>query len=94
MIEIRYEKEQNRAAAYDGEKQVGECEYAAFGDVWNVYHTDVDPTYGGKGIAGDLVTCVVAAARTEQKKIIPSCSYVRKVFDKRSDYQELLAEET
>lgn len=93
MIEVRYEKERKRAAAYDGEKQVGECEYAVFGDVWNVYHTGVDPNYGGRGIAGDLVECVVDAARSEQKRIIPSCSYVRKAFDKRADYRELLAEE-
>ena len=92
MIEIRYEKEQKRAAAYDGDRQIGECEYLAFGDVWNVVHTGVDPAYGGKGIAGDLVQCVVDAARAEQKKIIPTCSYVQKLFDKRADYRDLLAE--
>ena len=92
MIEIRYEKDRKRAAAYDGDKQIGECEYLAFGDTWNVVHTGVNPAYGGKGIAGDLVQSVVDAARAEGKRIIPTCSYVRKLFDQREDYRELLAE--
>ena len=93
VIEIRFEKEHNRAVAYDGTEHIGECEFAVFGGNWNVYHTGVNPAYGGRGIAGDLVRCVMEQARAEQKKIIPTCSYVRKVFDTRPEYQELLAKD-
>ena len=45
--------------AYDGEKEVGECNYKAMENVWNIYHTGVNPDYQGKGIAKRLVYKVI-----------------------------------
>ena len=52
MIEVVYEKDKRRSAAYDGEKLIGECDCRESGLVWTAYHTEVAPAYGGQGIAG------------------------------------------
>jgi uncharacterized protein len=43
---------------------------------WSADHTGVPETHGGKGIAGQLVRALVAAAKEADVKIIPRCSYV------------------
>ncbi|MBL7575872.1 hypothetical protein SAMN00017477_1905 [Peptoniphilus asaccharolyticus DSM 20463] len=41
-------------------------------------HTIVKPEFGGQGLAGELVKKLIEDARAENKKIIPTCSYVNK----------------
>ena len=89
VMNIRFEMEQKRAAAYDGEKLAGECDFLELPAFWIITHTEVDPAYGGQGIAGALVDCVVQAAKTMNKKIKPFCSYARKLFEKNPEYREL-----
>lgn len=43
---------------------------------WIADHTGVPETHGGKGVAGQLVRALVAAAREAKVKIVPRCSYV------------------
>lgn len=43
---------------------------------WIADHTGVPDEHGGKGIAGELVKALVAAAKAADVKIIPHCSYV------------------
>ncbi|MBQ7534567.1 MAG: N-acetyltransferase [Stomatobaculum sp.] len=79
-IEIRYEKDMNRSAAYDGEKRIGLCEYEIEDGKWVITHTETDPAYGGRGIAKKLVMCVKEAADAADVTIIPVCSYAVKVL--------------
>ena len=46
-ISVRFEENNNRSAAYDGDQEVGYCSYTLDGDVWVIEHTVVDPAYGG-----------------------------------------------
>ena len=50
MLEIKYEKESNRAVAYDNNLKIGECVYEKENNVWNIIHTGVDSFYQGQGI--------------------------------------------
>ena len=92
MIEVFYEEKNCRSAAYDGEKLVGECDCEENGKIWTAFHTEVDPAYGGQGIAGRLVACVAGAARERGAKIVPQCSYVRRLFEKNAEYADVNAE--
>ena len=51
MIKIIFEPAQNRAAAYDGDKNIGEATYTNSDSTWTLDHTFVDKDYGGQGIA-------------------------------------------
>ncbi|MDY5842630.1 MAG: GNAT family N-acetyltransferase [Peptoniphilaceae bacterium] len=90
MISIRYESEKKRAAAYDGEKEVGESTYSASDTIWIIDHTLVDPGYGGQGIAGKLVARIVEEARAQNKKILPLCPFAKREFEKKDEYQDVL----
>ncbi len=80
MIRFVYEPGQNRSAAYDGDCEIGECQYDVSGKKWIIYHTGVNPAYGGQGYARQLVNLVGDAAEAAGVEIISTCSYARIVL--------------
>jgi predicted GNAT family acetyltransferase len=53
-------------------------------------HTEVDESLQGQGVGYRLVEAVVTHAREEQLKIMPLCPFAKAVFDKRSEYSDVL----
>ncbi len=88
-IIIKLNTAENRSEALDGEKVVGVCDYRKEDNVLELYHTEVDKSYGGRGIAADLVDELVAFARKNSYKIRPTCSYVAKKFDNDESYKDV-----
>lgn len=92
MMEIKFEMNLKRSAAYDGLKECGECCFSTEGNIWIINHTFVDPSYGGQGIARKLLDCVIEKARKQGVKINPVCSYAVHQFEKNPDlYADLKA---
>lgn len=83
-IEVVLDENGSRSVAYDGDKQISECDYDVTTNGWVIYHTEVDPAYGGKGIAKRLVYKIVEAAERAGTTVIPTCSYAAKVLDTSS----------
>lgn len=55
-----------------------------------VNHTYVDGSMRGKGIGRELVDKVACYARDENKKIIPVCSYAKKIMSEEEKYWDLV----
>lgn len=55
-----------------------------------VNHTFVDPELRGQSIAGKLLAKVVEMARTEDLKIVPTCSYAVKKLTRTDEYKDVL----
>ena len=91
-MQIRYEAEHCRSAAYDGERRVGVAEFDVQDGRWVITHTEVDPAYGGQGIARRLIEEVIAAARRDGAKIVPLCSYADKMMRRTDEYADVLAD--
>ena len=91
-MQIRYEVEHGRSAAYDKEKLVGVAEIEDTHGCWVITHTEVDPAYGGQGIARRLIEEIIAEARRTGKKIVPVCSYAEKMMRGREEYTDVLAD--
>ena len=91
-MQIQYEAEHCRSAAYDGERRVGVAEFDAQDGRWVITHTEVDPAYGGQGIARRLIEEVIAAARRDGAKIVPVCSYAEKMMRRTDEYADVLAD--
>ena len=89
-IDIVFEQDNNRSAAYTDGKQVGECEFSVSENIWTITHTGVLPEYGGRGIAKKLVLCVIEAARANNAKIVPLCSYAGKVVSGKEEFKDVL----
>ena len=60
-------------------------------DKYTIDHTYVSETLRGQGIAQMLLNKVVELARRENKKIIPLCSYAKKVMTGNKEYEDVLA---
>ena len=82
MIEIVFKLDENKAIAYDSEKEVGKCDFEEIDDIWNITHTEVDSDYQGQGIARKLVENVIENSQKYNKKITATCSYARKLIEK------------
>ena len=89
-ISIVFEEENKRSAAYLNGKQIGECEYSDSGTKWIINHTGVRPEFEGRGIAKKLVLKVIEAARERGVKIVPLCSYARKLMTGKEEYQDVM----
>lgn len=90
QINVVFEPELNRSAAYIDGNHVGECEFTVDGSVWSITHTGVDPAYGGRGIAKMLVLMVIEEARKQQVRIDPVCSYARRMTEGKEEFSDVL----
>lgn len=61
--------------------------------VIDIYHTFVDPSLRGKGIAGILIKSVCEYASENRLTIFPSCSYAVEYFKRHQEYSSLLAKD-
>jgi uncharacterized protein len=86
------QKEENRFFINDDEgNMIAEITYIPSGDsVITIDHTYVSESLRGQGVAGKLLESVVQEARSNGYKIVPACSYAKAVFDRKSEYQDLL----
>lgn len=83
MVEIKFDKNNNKSLAYDDKNQIGECVYIENDEVWNIIHTEVSSLYQGQGIARKLVECIIENAEKYNKKLIADCSYAKKVIENK-----------
>lgn len=83
MIEIKFEKENNRAVAYDNKTTIGESVFIEDGEYWNIVHTEVSSLYQGQGIARKLVEKVIENAKLYDRKIIADCSYAKRIIERK-----------
>lgn len=85
---IKFIKEENRAVAYDYELEIGECVFEEIDNTWIIIHTGVDDKYRGKGIAKELVRCVMESSIRYKKKLDAECSYAKRILDENEITQE------
>ena len=84
MVEIKFEKENNKAVAYDNKTAIGECVFIENGEYWNIVHTEVNSLYQGQGIARKLVEKVIENAKINDRKIMADCSYSKKILKNKN----------
>lgn len=89
-MQILFEREHCCSAAYDGDKRIGVAEFDTRDGRWVITHTEVDPAYGGQGIARRLIEEIIAEARRTGKKIVPVCSYAEKMMTGKEEYRNVL----
>ena len=83
----KFEQEDNgkkgRFVLYDDDVFAGEITYDWSGEEKIIVdHTGVEKEFGGRGYGKMLVMKVVEFAREKQIKIVPVCSYAKKVLER------------
>jgi predicted GNAT family acetyltransferase len=62
------------------------------GQVYAIDHTFVRDDHRGQGIAGQLIKAVIIKAQDNNVKIDPVCSYAKAFFQRKPEYQAMLAD--
>lgn len=77
-------------AEEDG-KEAGRITYTrANNDRMIMDHTEVSDAFRGRNVGKLIVQAAVEYARKSKIKIVPLCPFVKSVFDKTPEYQDLL----
>lgn len=72
-------------------ESLAELDYSLSPGIMTINHTEVDEKLKGKKIGLQLVNYAAAYARTNHLKIIPLCTFAKKVFEKGNDvYKDVL----
>lgn len=66
-------------------ERIAEMEIAVSNSSLTVYHTEVVDKLKGKGVAGTLLSTMVAYAREHNLKVIPLCPYVLTQFKRHPE---------
>lgn len=54
-------------------------------------HTEVDDAAQGKGLGKEMTAAAVEYARKSDLKIVPVCTFAKKIIDETPEYQDVLA---
>ncbi len=77
-------------ATIDG-RDAGKMTFTRRGDnEITIDHTEVNSEYQGKGVGKAMVEKSAEYAREENLKIIPNCSYAKKVMERSSGFDDVL----
>lgn len=80
---MNFIKEKNRIYLKDdNDKVIAEINFERKGDLYNIYHTFVDESLRGKGIASKLVKEAIDYIKEKNGKVIASCSYANKWLER------------
>jgi uncharacterized protein len=55
-----------------------------------IEHTEVNGSLTGQGVGLQLVEAAVMYARKNNLKVVPMCSFAKKVFDKHEEWRDVL----
>ena len=89
-ILITYNRDEKRSLAIVDNEIIGFCEYELVNDKWAITHTVVSENFSGQGIAKKLVLKIVEEARKSGVKLIPICSYAKKMLENNLDFNDVL----
>src|SRR5215213_4170281 len=90
---VRDDPAESRYEIYDGEQLAGFADYRLTGGQIAFTHTEVDPEFGGRGLAKQLVGEALDDARGRDLAVLPFCPYVRKVIaENAAAYVDLVPE--
>lgn len=69
----------------------GRLNWRERGEVLDLVHTEIDPAFEGRGLAGQLVRFALDEARAAGRKIRASCSYAAAWLQRHPEYRDVVA---
>lgn len=83
---------QNRFEAINNDECIGLVDYLINDNKISITHTEVSPTHGGMGIAGELNKKALEYAKEQNLVVIPICSYTKTYIIRHPEFKCLLEE--
>ncbi|MCA0145400.1 GNAT family N-acetyltransferase [Blastococcus sp. LR1] len=79
-----------RFEAHDDGTLAGFAAYMLAGDLIIFSHTEVDPSYEGRGVGGSLAREGLDDARGRGLKVMPLCPFIKAWIERHGEYGDLL----
>jgi uncharacterized protein len=90
MTTIRDNPDELRYELVDDGTVIGQIRYRREPGAFALVHTEVEPAYEGKGLAGVLVEGALQDLRERGLRMIPVCPFVRAWLRRHPEYAELV----
>jgi predicted GNAT family acetyltransferase len=84
--------ESNRYEIREDGTVLGYAEYTRTEHEISFTHTVVEPEYGGRGLAGQLIRFALDDARAHENTVLPFCPFVKAFIGKHREYVDLVPE--
>ncbi|WP_033354347.1 GNAT family N-acetyltransferase [Kitasatospora aureofaciens] len=82
--------DKSRFEIHDGGELAGFAEYHRSGDEIAFIHTEIDPRFEGRGLAGRLARAALDASGEQGLAVLPYCPFIRRWITKHPEYADLV----
>lgn len=80
-----------RFEAHDGGRVAGHVSYQHEQGTLVLIHTEVDPSYEGKGVGSALAAGALSAVRDRGLRVVPRCPFIAGYIRRHPEYTDLVA---
>ncbi len=82
--------DKHRFEIWVGNELAGFTAYRQQPDKYTFVHTEIDPAFGGRGLASVLIKATLDEMRTRGAGVLPQCPFVRRYISGHEDYLDLV----
>ena len=90
MADTKDNAAQQRYEIWEDGQLAGRLHYEPRRDLRELTHTEVDPAFGGRGFASQLVRAALDDARASGRQVVPTCSVVERFITKNDSYLDVV----
>ena len=91
MTEVRHDPLSRRYEAVDDGNVIGFAAYQLTDELVVFTHTEVEPAFEGKGVAGALARHALDEVADEgSRKVMPLCPFIKAWIQRHPDYKPLV----
>jgi predicted GNAT family acetyltransferase len=83
------DREASRYEVFVGDELAGLAAYRLEPGRMVVTHTEVDPAFQGRGLAGRLARAALEDARVQGLRVAPACEYMETYLSRHPEYADL-----
>ena len=91
MADVVHNPDLSRYEIHVDGKVAGFTQYRERPEAIDFVHTEVDDAFEGRGLAGELARAALDDVRSQGRKVIATCPFMKGWIEKHQDYQDLLA---
>jgi predicted GNAT family acetyltransferase len=93
-MDIKHDEQEQRGMFFIEEEgnKVAKMTYTMKDGNMVIEHTNVDEILRGKDIGSRLINAGVTFARNNNIKIVPVCTYAKKILERGNEYEDVLAD--
>jgi predicted GNAT family acetyltransferase len=93
-VEVRDQPSAHRFEIWVGDELAGFARYQALsGNRYAFIHTEIDPAFEHRGLAGQLIAQALATARERGWSVLPKCPFVKAYLQSHPDQVDLVPED-